>query len=128
GDEELQAVRQERIRIPPPRQRRDFRRIGMDEGRLRETRLAGLLEDRELQDAWPVAFTRLDADLRASRGEVVAIPQPRRVEIRIRRGDGLLYRAPGERCREVDLSSLVGDGAAPGDRICESLHHALDEA
>ena len=69
-DEELEAIGHERIRVAPPRERRHFGRIRMDEGRLQQAALAGLLEDRELERAGAVVLGRLDAERRAGLAEV----------------------------------------------------------
>ena len=97
GQEELEAIGEERIGIVGARQRRDFRRIGVHEGGVHEGVLGGLLEDLDLQLARAVVRIHGDAELLAHRAQVGHIAQRQRIDAGVVGDERLLDRQPPER-------------------------------
>ena len=127
ADEELEAVGDERVRVVAPRERRDFRRVGIDEGRLGQAVLRGLLEDLDLQLAGTVRGVGLDPEPRADLPQVIGIPQPRPLDARVEVHHEVLDRHAAERGAEIVGLSLVGNPPRAEHRVRDALEDALDQ-
>src|SRR5205085_9706413 len=80
GEEELEAVREERVCIVHARQRADFGRIRIYERRVEEGVLGELLEQLDLQLAGAVARLEADAVLRAQLAQIRDVTRSREVD------------------------------------------------
>ena len=99
-------------------QRRDFRGIGVGEGRLDEGVFAGLLENLDLQFAGPVPGLVSDLHLIAYPPQIGRIAQRHGVDIGIIRQNDLFDGPSRETLRQIDLGTLVLDLARPVVLCC----------
>ena len=127
ADEELEAVGQERVAIGGARQRRDLGRVRMDEGRVEQRVLAGLLEDLDLQLAGAIAGLERDAEARASLAQVGHVAQPRGVEARIVLEDHAGDGHATERLRQVIRPALGLELQLADHGLGRAAHHPLDQ-
>src|SRR5215469_7631183 len=126
GEEELEAVGDERIGIVRPRQRRHLGRITVHEGRIQQRALGGLLEQRNLQAARAVLALEADTELLAAFAQVGYIAQRQRIDVGVVLDDGLLDGEPAERLAQIVGTSLVGDLLRAVQRVGETAGGFLD--
>src|SRR6185312_16469165 len=107
GEEELETIGEERVRVIGAGERRDLRWIRVHERRVDQSVLGGLLEDLDLQLPGTVVRLHGYGEPLAELAQVPGIAQRQRVEIRIVLEDGLLHRDAPEGLGEVVLAALV---------------------
>ncbi|SAK91568.1 hypothetical protein AWB82_06493 [Caballeronia glebae] len=128
GDEQLETLRDARLRIRCARERRHFDRIVDDIRRLPQLRFRRLFEQRELQRTdtriQELGLRRIHAELLQFRAQERGVGQLRVGVLRRELLNGLIDRQTMKRLGEIELASLIHDGRG-AERIDRGLADQL---
>ena len=127
ADKEFEPVRNERISIVAPRQRRDFGRVSRDKGRIHEPVLDALLEDLDLDLAQPVGVLECNAEALCNGTRLRKVVDFRFRDIGIEVQDRLPDCHTRETAAEVIALPLILNGAAAVDVKRQASQHVFCE-